>query len=33
VAIAGLVLREKVSPQRLAAVTLVGCGAVAMRLG
>jgi drug/metabolite transporter (DMT)-like permease len=33
VAIAALVLREKVSPQRLAAVALVGCGAVAMRLG
>jgi drug/metabolite transporter (DMT)-like permease len=33
VAIAGLVLREKISPQRLAAVTLVGCGAVAMRMG
>ena len=33
VAIAGLVLREKVSAQRLAAVALVACGAVAMRLG
>ncbi len=33
VAIAGLVLREKVSTQRLAAVALVACGAVAMRLG
>jgi drug/metabolite transporter (DMT)-like permease len=33
VAIAGLVLREKISAQRLAAVALVGCGAVAMRLG
>jgi drug/metabolite transporter (DMT)-like permease len=33
VVIAALVLREKVSPQRLAAVALVGCGAVAMRLG
>jgi drug/metabolite transporter (DMT)-like permease len=33
VAIAALVLGEKVSPQRLAAVALVGCGAVAMRLG
>jgi drug/metabolite transporter (DMT)-like permease len=33
VAIAALVLREKISLQRLAAVALVGCGAVAMRLG
>jgi drug/metabolite transporter (DMT)-like permease len=33
VAIAGLVLRERISAQRLAAVTLVACGAVAMRLG
>ena len=33
VAIAALVLREKVSAQRLAAVALVACGAVAMRLG
>jgi drug/metabolite transporter (DMT)-like permease len=33
VAIAGLVLREKINPQRIAAVALVGCGAVAMRLG
>jgi drug/metabolite transporter (DMT)-like permease len=33
VAIAGLVLREKISAQRLAAVALVACGAVAMRLG
>ena len=32
VAIAGLVLREKISAQRLAAVALVACGAVAMRL-
>ncbi len=33
VAIAALLLREKVSAQRLAAVALVACGAVAMRLG
>jgi drug/metabolite transporter (DMT)-like permease len=33
VVIAALVLHEKVSAQRLAAVALVGCGAVAMRLG
>jgi drug/metabolite transporter (DMT)-like permease len=33
VAIAGLVLREKISAQRIAAVALVACGAVAMRLG
>jgi drug/metabolite transporter (DMT)-like permease len=33
VAIAGLVLREKISAQRLAAVAVVACGAVAMRLG
>jgi drug/metabolite transporter (DMT)-like permease len=32
VAIAALVLGEKVSARRLAAVVLVGCGAVAMRL-
>lgn len=31
-AIAALVLREKISPQRLAAIALVACGAVAMRL-
>ncbi len=33
VAIAGIVLREKISAQRMAAVALVACGAVAMRLG
>lgn len=33
VAIAALVLREKVSKQRIAAIALVACGAVAMRLG
>jgi drug/metabolite transporter (DMT)-like permease len=33
VAIAALVLREKISAQRLAAVALVACGAVVMRLG
>jgi drug/metabolite transporter (DMT)-like permease len=33
IAIAGLVLREKISAQRLAAVAVVACGAVAMRLG
>ena len=33
VAIAALVLREKVGAQRLAAVALVACGAIAMRLG
>ncbi|HEU4376047.1 MAG TPA: DMT family transporter [Telluria sp.] len=33
VAIAGIVLREKISAQRIAAVALVACGAVAMRLG
>lgn len=33
VAIAGLVLHERISRRRLAAVALVGCGAVAMRLG
>jgi drug/metabolite transporter (DMT)-like permease len=33
VAIAGLILHEKVGAQRLAAVALVACGAVAMRLG
>ena len=32
VGIAGVVLREKISAQRLAAVALVACGAVAMRL-
>lgn len=32
VAIAGLVLREKISARRMAAVALVACGAVAMRL-
>jgi drug/metabolite transporter (DMT)-like permease len=32
-AIAGLVLREKISAPRLAAIALVACGAVAMRLG
>jgi drug/metabolite transporter (DMT)-like permease len=31
-AIAGFVLRERVSPARMAAVALVACGAVAMRL-
>lgn len=31
-AIAALVLHEKISPQRLAAIALVACGAVAMRL-
>lgn len=31
-AIAALVLKEKVSPQRLAAIGLVACGAVVMRL-
>ena len=31
-AIAALVLREKISPQRLAAIALVACGALAMRL-
>lgn len=33
VVIAAVVLREKVSAQRLAAIALVACGAVAMRLG
>jgi drug/metabolite transporter (DMT)-like permease len=33
VAIAGLVLHEKISAQRLAAAVLVACGAVIMRLG
>jgi drug/metabolite transporter (DMT)-like permease len=31
-AIAGLVLRERISPARMSAVALVACGAVAMRL-